>query len=635
MQAIQAAGYRSEQNILGHWIWAALALLALAFLSFRQIDWYAPTVDEFYSMYNSGWIINSPYTPLEVLQSLQRNSPNHTPGYFLLLNLWGNLVGYDVLLGRALTILAAFLALAMIYRLARDFVAPVAGLFALGIVLGSAFYNYFIPHVRMYPQLLFLSTLALWLYLRITYQQTNARRREYLALFAASYALANIHAFSALLFATLGIYHALVAPKKRRWAAVSIAILAALLLFSPWIVVLVTGGIDRTFEFWDRGTTTVGEILNAWFAVTFNGSLILPAVSLVGVILGLRRSKMTFKPHLLLFPIFVIVLGITAWLTGALGLHSMRLTLPGWPPTLLFLVAGLYQLYRWKKWLGLCVIGWLLAGLGFQQTTVWRPYLEGRIAHMASPPWHAISRKLQEYPSPAPTLSFRVEFTGLSWPGYIDYPQRVYYFERHGIPLHYFDASETLRRHIAFNAITEPAYRLLYREDEVLESEAADIVNLFAAASYEQCSDAALLQDIRAREYRWEALSCAAPALVSTFGNDLAEYEFYGIAVNAAANRLTFADRWSARDAFIHENYRMSFQVLGANWDNVAQLDLEMAHEGELRHFAIDISGLPAGGYRLVAILYDIHTGEKVSWIDNAGAVPSIQPLSDFVIPEQ
>ena len=40
-------------------------------------------------MYNAGFLVNGPYTPFDVIESLFENSPNHTPGYFLLLNLWG------------------------------------------------------------------------------------------------------------------------------------------------------------------------------------------------------------------------------------------------------------------------------------------------------------------------------------------------------------------------------------------------------------------------------------------------------------------------------------------------------------------------------------------------------------------
>ena len=635
MHARNTAGYLHENGILGHWIWAMPVLLVVAFLSIYQIDLYPPTVDEFYSMYNSGWIINSPYSPIEVLQSLELNSPNHTPLYFLLLNVWGNLVGYDIVLGRAPTIFAGLLALSMIFRLTRDFITPIAGLFALAIVSGNAFYNYFLPHVRMYPQLLFLSAAVLWLYLRIVYQQPSVKRRDYLALAVASYALAIVHAFSALLFASLGVYHLFIAPKDRRWAGVSLAVSAALLIFSPWIVVLITGGIDHTFEYWQQGTATVGDILSAWLAVTFNGSMILPLLSIAGVITGLRTGMIRSKPYLFLCPIFIIVLGLTAWLTGALGDHSMRLTLSGWPPTILFLTAGLYALYRVRQSLGLIVIVWILAGLIFQQSAVWRPYLEGRIFHMASPPWHAISRKLLAYPSPAPALSFRVQFQGLSWPGHIDHPQRRYYFERHGIAIKYFDAIKSLQRHMSLLAITEPAFRVFYREADINAAEATALENIFLEANYGLCFDSELIQDIRIREYRWASLRCEEPSVILSSLTDYLEYEFYGSALNAEADRLTFADQLTARIDAVDENLMMSFQVISDDWRNEAQLDLPLVHDGDLRHFSIDVSDVPPGKYRLMVILYDTLTGEKAPWIDNAGDVPSMQELTSFVIPER
>ena len=146
---------RNRGDILACWVWVLPVLLAVAALSMRQIDLYPPTTDEFFSMFNSGWVINHPYSPTEVIQSLQDNSPNHTPGYFLLLSAWGNLTTFDVAIARVLTIFCALLALSIAYRLVRDFVAPVAGLFAVIIVASNAFYNFYIPHSRMYPLLLF------------------------------------------------------------------------------------------------------------------------------------------------------------------------------------------------------------------------------------------------------------------------------------------------------------------------------------------------------------------------------------------------------------------------------------------------------------------------------------------------
>ena len=144
---------RTRGDILANWAWVLPVMLIVAAFGMRQIDLYPPTTDEFFSMFNSGWVVNQPYSPAEVIQSLQDNSPNHTPGYFLLLSAWGNITTFDVAIARVLTILCALLALSIAYRLVRDFVAPAAGLFAVIIVASNAFYNFYIPHSRMYPLL--------------------------------------------------------------------------------------------------------------------------------------------------------------------------------------------------------------------------------------------------------------------------------------------------------------------------------------------------------------------------------------------------------------------------------------------------------------------------------------------------
>ena len=157
------------RDIFERWAWAIPILLLVAVLSIGQIDQYLPTHDESFSMFNSGWLVNEPYSPIEVIQSLHKHSPNHTPGYFLLLSAWGNLTTFEVALGRVLTIYCALLSLAISYRIASDFVSPVAGHFALVILASNSFFNNYIAHVRMYPLMLFLAGVVLRLYLRIAY----------------------------------------------------------------------------------------------------------------------------------------------------------------------------------------------------------------------------------------------------------------------------------------------------------------------------------------------------------------------------------------------------------------------------------------------------------------------------------
>ena len=141
-----------------HWLWALPWLLGVAWLCIVQLDSITrPPSMSFIPWSMSASRQTSHYSPGEVLASLQRNSANHTPLYFLLLNLWGRLVGAEVALARLPGVFCGLLSLAVVYRLTRDFVAPLAGWLALVIMASNAFYNFYLPHARMYTLLTLLA----------------------------------------------------------------------------------------------------------------------------------------------------------------------------------------------------------------------------------------------------------------------------------------------------------------------------------------------------------------------------------------------------------------------------------------------------------------------------------------------
>ena len=563
-----------SRDLLDHWIWAVPVILIVAVLSFRQIDLYPPTTDEYYSMFNVGWIVYSPYSPIDVLESLQSNSANHTPFYFLLLNLWGYLVETDVAMGRTLTIFTAMLSLAMTYRLTRDFVAPVAGIFALVIVASNAFYNYYIPHARMYPLLLFVSGLVLWLYLRIMIQYKAVKMRDYLALACACYVLVNVHAFSALFFSAIGLYHLLLAPKNRRWIRVSLAVVAALLLFSPWIPVLISKGIDRSFNRLEPGTAGVRDILEAWFGATFNGTPLLLLVSLCGIVIGWRKKLISLQPYLLIFMFFLLALVLTAVVTAAVPVSNMRLTLPGWQPLLLFLVAGLFGLYRLRKWLGLLVLLWLLAGVSFQMTADWRGHMAGRVKTFPSPPWHAISRLVQRSSSPAPLIGYRFYGSIFYSSTNVNYPQSEYYFGKHGLVVKAIGELDVFQDYTRRLAITEPSIMEFHRKSSLTSTEASDLESILAESNYEPCEVEEVGVDTVWVQYMWKQLECAPPQLTASYETDQLEYEFYGARIDASDDQLLFVDKWAARSDLVPAHYNLSHQLISVDWERVASLDL-------------------------------------------------------------
>ena len=623
-----------SRGILGHWLWAVPVLLIVAALTFRQIDMYPPTPDEFYSMYNTGWLVNGPYSPIDVMQSLQRYSPNHTPGYFILLSIWGNLTAYDLALGRVLTIFTGLLSLAIAYRLARDFVAPVAGLFALIIVASNAFYNFYYAHVRMYPLLVLTSGIALWLYLRIIYQQKRVKRRDYLALGAAVFALVNAHAFSAGFLIMLGIWHLIAVPKNRRWLWVSLAVAIAVLLLSPWMPTLIFAGIDRIAP--SPNDPPVGSLaaIQVWLTLFSNSQPFLLLLSIAGLALGIWKQKAALKPYLMMPVIFLLVLALAAQFSDLIQARNMRYQLAGWLLFALFIAAGFYALYRFRRWLGLLsILFWVIAGLAFQTTVAGRQYLGDRISTFSLPPAQAISRLALQAEQKPVIVNYNYSMHRVSWPSYTGYSQREHYFERHNIAFEGGDNPEWLENDVRSAAITEPSIWIVYQTSTTHPEQAAEINVIMDDLNYQRCEAVEIGIDTVIAQYLWKSLNCQPPQLLSSHQTDAIDYQFYDAALDIAHSKLLFSDQWTAQGDDDLENYKMSYQLISADWSNPAQLDLPLVRPGELRQFSIDISKVAPGQYRLMAILYNKHTGERQNWLNSAGDLPTMLTLTDIIIP--
>ena len=617
---------------LGHWIWVIPMLLFVTAMSARQLDLVVPEVDEFYFMNDAGLVIEGPYSPLDVLQSVARNSPNHAPLYFILLNVWSHLIGYEIAILRVLTVFTGLLSLAIIYRLARDFVAPLAGPLALIVFVSNAFFNFYYANARMYPLLLLTGAITLWLYLRLCQHKRSANRSDYAALTAACYALANTHVFSALLFIALGAYHLLHQPKDRRWLRIALAVAVALLLFSPWLTVLLTGGIERTYAYWQAESDDPGQVLAALHAVGFNGSMVLLLATLAGLLLGWRRRSVDLAQPMLISVYFLIAFSFVALLSDAFAVSKVRFTLGGWPPFLLLVAGGLYGLIRWRRWLVVVVLLWPLAGIEFQQDADWAALFRGRERPFAQPAWHIVSRLAGQSPLSAPILTYGVDLTDLHWPAYINYPQSRYYFADRGLALVTPADVSAFRIFIEQNAIIEPFLRVFYQPSAIADDYADELEPFMRGANYEVCAAQEFGIDTVYITFGWPVLNCHKASAIMNSETEQIAYEFIGATVSAAGDKALFVDRWAALTEFPLEEYSLSHQLISADWQNVAQLDLPLVHENKLRQFSVDLGGAPAGKYELVAILYNRETGERVDWLDNPGNPPYLLTLTELEI---
>ena len=624
-----------DRDALTHWAWVLLILLIVAALSMRQIDLYPPTPDEFFSMYNAGWLVDGPYSPLEVMQSLYNNSPNHTPGYFIVLSLWGNLTSYDVAIGRVLGVFFGLLSLVIAYRLARDFVAPVAGLFAIIIVASNAFYSFYIPHVRMYSLLLFMSGVVLWIYLRIVHRSRTAQYRDFLALGVAVFLLVNTHAFSVTFLSTLAIYHVLVVPKNRNWQLVIIAVISAILVFAPWTLVLIFQGIERTGEHWGEARAGSWDIISAWLKLTTNGQPLLLALSIAGLALAASKTRSLPNVTLLLIVPYLILLGLLTDATTLLRVSGMRYLLSGWFFLILLLVAGLVGLYRYRKWMGVLVLLWVAAGASFQANVEWRDYIAGRRFSFLNPPWQAVSALAVQVERSPHIVGYRTDKGLVEWPSYVNYSQREHYFDRKGIGFHIVNDPHEFGLYMRHDALILPEVWIVLQTSVASLDENIELQTTMKNLDYQLCGRAEVGVDAVILKHSWSVLDCGVLELQSGSRSELVDYRYFGSKVDAEESKLLFIDAWSAQADVELDNYLMSYQLISPDWDNVAQLDLPLVREGVARRFSIDVAGVPAGSYRLMAILYDKATGERVTWIDNDGELPYMLTLAEIEIRDE
>ena len=624
----------TERDILSHWVWAVPVLLIVAALTMRQIDMNPPTTDELYSMSSAGWIVDDRFTLSEVLHSVTVVNVGHTPLYFLLLNLWGILTGIDVATGRVLAIFFGLLALCVIYRLGRDFVAPPAGLFAIIMVTSNAFFNYYFAHLRMYSLLVLISSLVLWLYLRVIYRPTTGTRRSGIAFFVSTLLLFHTHIFGTLLLLALGVYHLLFAPKDRRWVAVSLAAFAATALFLPWLRIILTWALSLPPEDYPSSTATVGEILQIWLSISFNGSPVLLAIAVIAVWVACQESSGQDRSIHRIALLFLPVIGFVAYVTGGLiRASTMRMLLPSLPAMTMISAVGVAALFRIRQLLGLLVILWVVAGISFQSSPELSAYFNsGRLKPFTWPGWHAVSRLALQTEQRPMFIGYGFRNIDLMGTTSVGISHFKHFFGDLDVTVRVAERLQLLDDYAGANAISEPIVWVFYRSSQVEIESPSELQSVMERLDYQLCAETTVGYETVILQFRWDALGCGAPEVVASYQTQSIEYELYATSIQPEAQKLYFVDRWTTQDDSAFADFHFSHQLLDEDWERVAQLDVPLVHEGKLRRFSIDAGEVPPGKYRLMAILYNPQTGEQIPWIGNAGYVPEMLTLGEVVL---
>ncbi len=453
-------------HLLSHWLLAAAMILVVAVLTIPQIDRLAMTFDERRQYIQSFGIMEVAYTASDALAAIRHQSPAQVPFGHLLLHFWGHVAGHSLAVARLPCVFAGLMSLAMVYRLARDFISPMAGSFAIFILSCHAMYAFYFAHVRYYTLVVLLAAVILWLYLRIVGRSAPSPMRLYLSLAVACAALVSTHIFGFVLYAAVSLYHLIAVRKDWRWLKVVAAALVGLALAAPLILPTLTENTAFAISTHGPRADALDATLAQWLLVNSNGSRRLFAVVAVAAIAALLREER--NPFLLLLPLLLAGIAIASAATGVVSTGQMRYFLVGTPIVAGFIATGIFALYRLRRWLGLLALMiWLAAGLNFNSTFNWHFVIQGRTQSFNNSPWHLVSRWLQRSGEKLPVMVIE----GLRYDHVLDTDLRVpvnlkeYYFGQHGIDI-YKLATYDIADFVASNALL-PSYWAVYQTTRI------------------------------------------------------------------------------------------------------------------------------------------------------------------------
>jgi hypothetical protein len=594
-------GFSKRIALLG----MALFLVFISWLGSRGIAHESLWYDEVWSMRYAGGMQYGPISVVETAARVidQSQHERNPPGYYMLLNVWGTLTGWREFSARVLSLLAALLAIAWTYRLGYDISsiepASIRRLIGIGaaILLGaSAFFIQYTHEIRAYIFVVLFTSMILALYWRIV-QSRKPPGWGLQAMFVLAWAAMLYTHYSTLLFvAVLGLYHLLIAKKGARWWRLVGLVIAGTLPFLPWLGIFYKAS-QTALETFRVAALSIPEILGA-LAISFsNDSIALLALLLIFA-LAVRGRHAGFIWFLFLGGVMLALIGNLV----VPIIISVRYVILLWP--LLALLISLSIAYLARHRISPLPLFAIWIAMSVHSTTT---LLDTRIPHEVHIPWLSMVDVLHKHIQPGDVVVFHSPLTvwsqGPELDHYMhDFPNRYGLMESISGGLeandYYSHVQEFLnhapRLWIGIDQTLTPNFRLGEFQRAV-------------ATDYVHCATA-----FDVREMRFDLYSHKIDQPDVRFGDGI------GFKLNeplpaSAKISLPVLLGIQVADHVPANTYSVGLHIDDESGVLHAQTDFGLPGVGDTCRLAeINISALPPGNYRLMAIVYNWQTGERL-----------------------
>ncbi len=581
---------------------------------------------------------NPPFTVAQIVQSPQTTSDTSpSPLYYVILAGWARLVGWLQVALRYLSLLIGVLSIAFMYRFVVDAFNRRSAWLAAALFASNAIINIYFHELRNYSLWLLLSIVHLWQYWRLA-DAAKASPAIWVGFIATTSALLYTHPFSPFVLLGLCVHHLLLVAKNRRWWHVVFAWGAGVIIFLPYVPVVLSGITSATdSRSVQAEALTSLDVIPILAHVLTNGVDLLWLGLLVAAAWALwRQRSRSFMRLFLIFATMTLALLLFHALDPFVSTRRLRYFLVALTFALPLAACVLSWLPYWRVLAALFLMLWLAGFFTiYQQAEHWQ-YAGHHSLLPAHPPLHrfadALLRKVRPYEvllgfTAAEFLNNGLHY-GFSTVDY--YAQTVLGVQ--GAFLHTELRGSELRAELDRSLGHYPDLTFVYQPRNLAAN--FNDVQALLEEKYAACKIVVDTEDIFARRYSYHTLGCGRKLRSVEYDNGIRVIDRFAD-YDRQKQSIRVVTGWEVADEAQLDEYNVSIQIISTDWQSLVQVPDRHLYDHILPWYAVELStaGLPPGDYQVMVILYNRDTVKKIAGVDSTtGFSSDIHPVFSFTV---
>lgn len=614
--------------------WMVLLLLIPSVFTTAALNMDAFSGDEVRTVLAAGGAHHGPLSfPMGIIENTNNRSPDQALGFPLVARVWGDIAGWEELNLRVFTWLTGLLAIAMTYRVGRDFFSPFAGFSAATVLATSIFYVTYMHKFRVFTLVALTVAVGLWCYWRLALYAGKPGWLAHVGLFVAGLGFFYTHYFVTPFVGALGLFHLLFVRKDGRWWRPVIIFALVFVCFLPALGFLYDGVVHNSIErpqLRDEALSPFGvvERLSFFFG---NGSHLFTLVymGLAAYAFATFPRKQDkpraeqFRMWLIWFGAVIALLGIILMneLAGVFPARRVRYLMPLWVPLSLLVGVGIWRLERFHRRLpGIALAVWAAFGLFRNVEGTLMIFPEGDNAPV--PTWRELPAAFFAQGEPDDPFVFL---------GVIE-PRLGHY--THGIQNRYFIETYMGEPEMRDAIEGEKRFWFVFKREWNQVGNLSKFYALMDDLGFDYCET--YLDDpyFLLRLYVASPAFCPGGEPMLVYGDQITLMQ---VDEQRTEDALTLNTGWQIAPSVPVNTYSIGFHIYDDAGELVAQQDIGLGTaDGPYTpvQATFDLADLPDGEYEVRVVVYDWRTGARLTGVNaqDTALVGEMLVLERFVI---